>query len=155
MLVAIIIRQVLEDSILGMGTIKNSWMQLSNPENKIHEEVVKVEISSEGLKALKDEEKIAFLQESLQTAGSLHRIEQGSDIRLKYGYVSAGELMKEKAPEEYEKYSFLLTKGFERNDENILLDATRYMLQIGRANLKKMHLFFKTIRSFVMIGMRY
>lgn len=64
--------------------------------NKIHEEVVKVEISSEGLKALKDEEKIAFLQESLQTAGSLHRIEQGSDIRLKYGYVSAGELMKEK-----------------------------------------------------------
>ena len=113
MLVAIIIRQVLEDSILGMGTIKNSWMQLSNPENKIHEEVVKVEISSEGLKALKDEEKIAFLQESLQTAGSLHRIEQGSDIRLKYGYVSAGELMKEKAPEE---------------DENILLDATRYML---------------------------
>lgn len=43
-------------------------------------------------------------------------------------YVSAGELMKEKAPEEYEKYSFLLTKGFERNDENILLDATRYML---------------------------
>ena len=57
MLVAIIIRQVLEDSILGMGTIKNSWMQLSNPENKIHEEVVKVEISSEGLKALKDEEK--------------------------------------------------------------------------------------------------
>ena len=108
MLVAIIIRQVLEDSILGMGTIKNSWMQLSNPENKIHEEVVKVEISSEGLKALKDEEKIAFLQES--------------------GYVSAGELMKEKAPEEYEKYSFLLTKGFERNDENILLDATRYML---------------------------
>lgn len=116
MLVAIIIRQVLEDSILGMGTIKNSWMQLSNPENKIHEEVVKVEISSEGLKALKDEEKIAFLQESLQTAGSLHRIEQGSDIRLKYGYVSAGELMKEKAPEEYEKYSFLLTKGFERND---------------------------------------
>ena len=115
MLVAIIIRQVLEDSILGMGTIKNSWMQLSNPENKIHEEVVKVEISSEGLKALKDEEKIAFLQESLQTAGSLHRIEQGSDIRLKYGYVSAGELMKEKAPEEYEKYSFLLTKGFERN----------------------------------------
>ena len=60
-----------------MGTIKNSWMQLSNPENKIHEEVVKVEISSEGLKALKDEEKIAFLQESLQTAGSLHRIEQG------------------------------------------------------------------------------
>ena len=90
-------------------------MQLSNPENKIHEEVVKVEISSEGLKALKDEEKIAFLQESLQTAGSLHRIEQGSDIRLKYGYVSAGELMKEKAPEEYEKYSFLLTKGFERN----------------------------------------
>ena len=80
-----------------MGTIKNSWMQLSNPENKIHEEVVKVEISSEGLKALKDEEKIAFLQESLQTAGSLHRIEQGSDIRLKYGYVSAGELMKEAA----------------------------------------------------------
>ena len=120
MLVAIIIRQVLEDSILGMGTIKNSWMQLRNPENKIHEEVVKVEISSEGLKALKDEEKIAFLQESLQTAGSLHRIEQGSDIRLKYGYVSAGELMKEKAPEEYEKYSFLLTKGFERIDENIL-----------------------------------
>lgn len=103
-------------------------MDVSNPENKIHEEVVKVEISSEGLKALKDEEKIAFLQESLQTAGSLHRIEQGSDIRLKYGYVSAGELMKEKAPEEYEKYSFLLTKGFERNDENILLDATRYML---------------------------
>lgn len=128
MLVAIIIRQVLEDSILGMGTIKNSWMQLSNPENKIHEEVVKVEISSEGLKALKDEEKIAFLQESLQTAGSLHRIEQGSDIRLNTVYVSAGELMKEKAPEEYEKYSFLLTKGFERNDENILLDATRYML---------------------------
>ena len=60
MLVAIIIRQVLEDSILGMGTIKNSWMQLSNPENKIHEEVVKVEISSEGLKALKDEETIVL-----------------------------------------------------------------------------------------------
>ena len=41
MLVAIIIRQVLEDSILGMGTIKNSWMQLSNPENKIHVFIVK------------------------------------------------------------------------------------------------------------------
>lgn len=110
------------------GNDKKQLDAIKQSGNKIHEEVVKVEISSEGLKALKDEEKIAFLQESLQTAGSLHRIEQGSDIRLKYGYVSAGELMKEKAPEEYEKYSFLLTKGFERNDENILLDATRYML---------------------------
>lgn len=60
MLVAIIIRQVLEDSILGMGTIKNSWMQLSNPENKIHEEVVKVEISSEGLKALRMKKRLHF-----------------------------------------------------------------------------------------------
>ena len=52
-----------------MGTIKNSWMQLSNPENKIHEEVVKVEISSEGLKALKDEEKDCILQESFADGG--------------------------------------------------------------------------------------
>ena len=44
MLVAIIIRQVLEDSILGMGTIKNSWMQICNPENKNHEEEVKLDV---------------------------------------------------------------------------------------------------------------
>ena len=37
-------------------------------------------------------------------------------------------LAKNHAVTAYEKYSFLLTKGFERNDENILLDATRYML---------------------------
>lgn len=36
--------------------MKTIQLDVSNSENKIHEEAVKVEISSEGLKALKDEE---------------------------------------------------------------------------------------------------
>lgn len=103
-------------------------VDVSNPENKIHEEAVKVEISSEGLKALKDEEKIAFLQQSLQKACDLYRIEPGSDLRAKYGYVSTGERMKEYAPEKYAELSTILEEAFETNSVELYQKAAKYMV---------------------------
>lgn len=95
---------------------------------KLNEETLSIKQNEEANPVGSYEERVKLLQEALEPAQELYRIVPGSDLRSKYGYISTGELMKENDPEAYDKYSKMLTEAFEKKDKDLLMQATKDML---------------------------